>query len=70
MKPSETQLLEQESGMTGVPMPSGLAVNRRDFFKTLGSGVMVLYLAPAALAQEAASTALIPGASHRRETPR
>jgi isoquinoline 1-oxidoreductase len=53
MKPSETQLLEQESGMTGVPMPSGLAVNRRDFFKTLGSGVMVLYLAPAALAQEA-----------------
>ena len=36
-------------------MPASLAGTRRDFFKTLGSGLMVLFLVPAALAQEAGS---------------
>jgi len=53
MKPTDTQLLEQEPCSTGAPGPSRLEVSRRDFFKSLGSGVMVLFLAPAALAQEA-----------------
>jgi isoquinoline 1-oxidoreductase len=53
MKPTESQQLEQEPGRMAAPLPSGWEVSRRDFFKTLGSGVMVLYLAPAALAQEA-----------------
>jgi isoquinoline 1-oxidoreductase len=34
------------------PAPATLEVTRRDFFKTLGYGVMVLYLVPAAVAQE------------------
>jgi len=37
------------------PLPARAGESRRDFFKTLGSGVMVLFLVPAALAQEAGS---------------
>jgi isoquinoline 1-oxidoreductase len=60
MNSEETQLMEPEvilasgnpenMGAQGTsPLPN---YNRRDFFKTLGQGIMVLYLVPSALAQE------------------
>ena len=53
MNPIDPQVLEPDEMETG--RPAQLEVTRRDFFKTLGSGVMVLFLVPAALGQEAGS---------------
>jgi isoquinoline 1-oxidoreductase len=53
MNPTDIPVLEAELDGMGAASPAGLEVSRRDFFKTLGSGVMVLFLAPAALAQVA-----------------
>jgi isoquinoline 1-oxidoreductase len=52
MKPHDTQILEPELCGLDPLAPAPLEVTRRDFFKTLGSGVMVLFLVPAAVAQE------------------
>jgi isoquinoline 1-oxidoreductase len=53
MNAEDTLILESEPQERAGQPPARFAVNRRDFFKTLGSGVMVLFLAPSALAQEA-----------------
>ncbi len=55
MNLSGTPNLEQAAYDLETPSPAGPEVSRRDFFKTLGSGVMVLFLVPSALAQEAGS---------------
>ena len=52
MNSHDTQILEPELDGLDPLVPARLEVTRRDFFKTLGSGVMVLFLVPAALAQE------------------
>ncbi len=52
MNPHDTQILEPELCGLDALAPAPLEVTRRDFFKTLGSGVMVLFLVPAAVAQE------------------
>ena len=51
MNSHDTQILEPERCAPDAPAPARLEVNRRDFFKTLGYGVMVLYLVPSALAR-------------------
>jgi nicotinate dehydrogenase subunit B len=53
VNPADAQLLKPELEEMGPGLSSRSEVTRRDFFKTLGSGVMVLFLTPAALAQEA-----------------
>ncbi|MGA2542954.1 MAG: molybdopterin cofactor-binding domain-containing protein [Verrucomicrobiota bacterium] len=55
MNPDDTLILEPEQYGLDTPAPARLEVNRRDFFKTLGCGVMVLFVIPAALAQEGGS---------------
>jgi isoquinoline 1-oxidoreductase len=55
MNPDDTQLLEPESYGLDTPAPARFEVTRRDFFKSLGCGVMVLFVVPAALAQEGGS---------------
>ena len=55
MNPTDQRILEPESAGLEAALPASLAGTRRDFFKTLGSGLMVLFLVPAALAQEAGS---------------
>jgi isoquinoline 1-oxidoreductase len=52
MNSYHTQVLEPEVDGLDPVAPARLEVTRRDFFKTLGGGVMVLFLVPAALAQE------------------
>jgi isoquinoline 1-oxidoreductase len=53
MNPADPQLLKPDHDEMEAALSPRLEVTRRDFFKTLGSGVMVIFLAPAALAQEA-----------------
>ena len=52
MNSRDTQILEPGPCGMNPPAPPPLEVTRRDFFKTLGCGVMVLFLVPAAVAQE------------------
>jgi isoquinoline 1-oxidoreductase len=53
MNPADPQLLEPDHDEMEAALTPRPEVTRRDFFKTLGSGVMVVFLAPAVLAQEA-----------------
>ena len=55
MNPNDTLILEPEHYGADAPAPARLDFTRRDFFKSLGCGVMVLFLVPSALAQEGGS---------------
>ena len=69
MKSDDTQI----SGAANVggmrSAPARYEVDRRDFFKTLGCGVMVLFLVPAALAQQEAGSAGRAARTRRRPPP-
>jgi isoquinoline 1-oxidoreductase len=55
MNSYDTLILEPGRYGVDAPAPARLDFTRRDFFKSLGCGVMVLFLVPSALAQEGGS---------------